>query len=218
VHCNNGASELAAWAGLFEQFAAAAGAAVTGDAVFAALYGAAAQGEPDGGGLLVYNQLSGEPIAGLEEGRPLVVRTPGSRFDLANFMRAQVYGVFATLSLGMEVLASERVAIDRVQAHGGVFRTAGVAQQILADALDAPVAIAETASEGGAWGMAVLAAYLRFADAPLHDHLERRVFAGTRASVLDPDPAGVAGYSASLARYRSGLAIEVAALAVLPSG
>lgn len=218
VHCNNGASELAAWAGLFEQFASAAGSPLPSDAVFAALYGAAAEGEPDGGGLLAYNQLSGEPIAGLDEGRPLVVRSPGSRFDLGTFMRAQVYGVFATLSLGMEVLASERVAIDRVQAHGGVFRTAGVAQQILADALGAPVAVADTASEGGAWGMAVLAAYLRFAETPLQDHLERRVFAGAEASVRHPDPAGSAGYAASLERYRSGLAIERAALAALPSG
>ncbi|WP_460648253.1 FGGY-family carbohydrate kinase, partial [Leucobacter ruminantium] len=218
VHCNNGASELAAWAGLFREFAAAVGSPVAADDAFAALYGAARRGATDGGGLLAYNHLSGEPIVGLVEGRPLVVRTPGSELSLANFMRVQLYGVFATLSLGMEVLASEGVAIDRVRAHGGVFRTAGVAQQVLADALGAPVAVADTASEGGAWGMAVLAAYLHRAETPLHEHLERRVFATTEVSVLDPEPDGAVGYAAYLGRYRAGLAAERAALAALPAG
>jgi sugar (pentulose or hexulose) kinase len=163
VHCNNGASELAGWVGMFGRFAAAAGTPVDADAAFDALFREALDGEADAGGLLAYNHLAGEPIAGLDEGRPLFVRTPESRLTLANFMRAQLYGVFGTLSLGMRVLAGEGVALDRMFAHGGMFRTAGVAQRFLAGALDAPVAVGETASEGGAWGMAVLAAYLSHA-------------------------------------------------------
>ncbi|QTX03763.1 xylulokinase [Agromyces archimandritae] len=161
VHCNNGASELAAWAGLFGRFAEAAGVPLEPDAVYETLFREALTGDADGGGLLAYNTLAGEPIAGLDEGRPMVVRTPDSRLTLGNFMRAQLYGMYGALALGMRVLAEEGVGIDRMFGHGGVFRTAGVAQRFLAGALAAPVAVGETASEGGAWGIAVLAAYLR---------------------------------------------------------
>ena len=213
VHCNNGASELGAWVGMFREFAAAAGTPVDADAAFDALFRAALDGEADAGGLLAYNHLAGEPIAGLEEGRPLFVRTPDSRLTLANFMRAQLYGVFGTLSLGMRVLAGEGVALDRMFAHGGLFRTAGVAQRFLAGALDAPVAVGETASEGGAWGMAVLAAYLpHAAETDLGGYLDDRVFAGAPIEVVEPDPADVAGFSAYLDRYRAGLAVERAAV------
>jgi sugar (pentulose or hexulose) kinase len=216
VHCNNGASELAAWAALFGRFAAAAGAPLESDAVFDALFGEALAGEADAGGLLAYNHLAGEPIAELGEGRPLFVRTPESRLTLANFMRAQLYGVFGTLSLGMRVLADEGVALDRMFAHGGLFRTAGVAQRFLAGALDAPVAVGETAAEGGAWGMAVLAAYVKHAaGGDLNTYLDDRVFAGAQVEVADPDPADVAGFSAYLERYRAGLAVERAAVEAL---
>jgi sugar (pentulose or hexulose) kinase len=215
VHCNNGASELAAWVGLFERFAAASGAAVSSDAVFDVLFREALSGEADAGGLLAYNHLAGEPIAGLDEGRPLFVRTPDSRLTLANVMRAQLYGVFGTLALGMRVLDEEGVALDRMFAHGGMFRTAGVAQRLLAGALDAPVAVGETASEGGAWGIAVLAAYLDHADTGLAEYLDDRVFAGAAIAVVDPDPADVAGFAAYLERYRDGLAVERAAVEAL---
>jgi len=161
VHCNNGASELGTWAGVFTQFAAAIGAKADANAVFGALFGAALEGEADGGGLLAYNYLAGEPITGMAEGRPLVVRTPGSRLTLANFMRTQLYAAFGTLSLGMNVLRGEGVQLDSMFAHGGMFKTAGVAQRFLAAAIGAPVAVGDTASEGGAWGIAVLAEYLR---------------------------------------------------------
>ncbi|SDZ28060.1 xylulokinase [Herbiconiux ginsengi] len=244
VHCNNGASELAAWAGLFGRFSAAAGvatgssASADSDAVFDVLFREALDGDPDAGGLLAYNHLAGEPIAGLTEGRPLVVRAPDSRFTLANFMRAQLYGVFGTLALGMRVLADEGVALDRMFAHGGLFRTAGVAQRFLAGALAAPVAVAETASEGGAWGIAVLASYVTYvseatgdADEPdtsanaagrvvaasgLDAYLRDRVFAGAPIQTADPDPADVAGFAAYLDRYRAGLAVERAAVDALP--
>jgi len=211
VHCNNGASELAAWAGLFGGFAAASGHAIDSDAVFDALFRAALDGEADAGGLLAYNHLAGEPIAGLPEGRPLVVRTPDSRLTLPNFMRAQLYGVFGTLALGMQVLAGESVALDRMFAHGGLFRTAGVAQRFLAGALDAPVSVAETASEGGAWGMAVLASFVG-KDASLDTYLRDSVFAGSVFETVEPDATDVAGFASYLDRYRAGLAVELAAV------
>ncbi|GAA1526125.1 sugar (pentulose or hexulose) kinase [Agromyces terreus] len=216
VHCNNGASELAAWAGVFGQFAAASGTPLDGDAVFEALFAAALEGEADAGGLLAYNHLAGEPIAGLVEGRPLIVRTPDSRLTLANFMRAQLYGVFGTLALGMRVLSGEGVELDRMFAHGGMFRTAGVAQRFLAGALDAPVAVGETASEGGAWGIAVLASYRsRGAGRSLGAYLDETVFANAAIDTVDPDPADAAGFADYLDRYRAGLAAEAAAVEAL---
>ena len=212
VHCNNGASEVDAWAGLFGEFARALGHDPAADEVFGALFRAALDGASDAGGLLAYNYLAGEPITGLEQGRPLVVRTPGSTPSLANFMRAQLYGMFGTLSLGMRVLADEGVELDAMFAHGGVFRTAGVAQRFLAAAIGAPVAVGATAGEGGGWGMAVLAAYLRAHDEQtLGEYLTSRVFAGAPTTVVEPDPADVAGYAAFLERYRAGLAVERAA-------
>jgi sugar (pentulose or hexulose) kinase len=218
VHCNNGASELAAWVGLFSRFSAAAGLDVDADAVYETLFREALTGESDAGGLLAYNHLAGEPIAGLAEGRPLVVRTPDSRLTLGNFVRAQLYGVFGTLALGMGVLADEGVTLDRMFAHGGMFRTAGVAQRFLAGALDAPVSVAETASEGGAWGIAVLAAYLSAADSglPLDDYLRTRVFGGFTFETTDPHPDDVAGFAAYLERYRAGLAVERSAAESIP--
>ncbi len=216
VHCNNGASELAAWAAMFTRFAEAAGSAMSTDAVFDVLFREALAGDADAGGLLAYNHLAGEPIAGLDEGRPLFVRTPESRFTLANAMRAQLYGVFGTLALGMRVLDGEGVRLDRMFAHGGMFRTAGVAQRFLAGALDAPVAVGETASEGGAWGMAVLAAFRASGSAsPLGTYLDDRVFAGAEIVTVDPDPADVVGFASYLDRYRAGLAIESAAVNAL---
>ena len=216
VHCNNGASELAAWTGVFGRFAAAAGASVDNDAVFEVLFREALDGDPDAGGLLAYNHLAGEPIAGLTEGRPLIVRTPDSRLTLANFMRAQLYGVYGTLAIGMRVLAGEDVTLDRMYAHGGIFRTAGVAQRLLAGALDAPVAVGETASEGGAWGIAVLASYLSSAgEVDLGTYLGERVFANAEFETTDPVADDVTGFSAYLERYRAGLAVEAAAVDAL---
>jgi len=219
VHCNNGASELAAWAALFERFAAASGTPLDADTVFDVLFREALAGEADAGGLLAYNHLAGEPIAGTEAGRPLFVRTPDSSLTLANVMRAQLYGVFGTLSLGMRILADENVALDEMYAHGGMFRTAGVAQRFLAAALDAPVAVGETASEGGAWGIAVLASYLAEASTlDLTAYLRERVFASATVNVSAPEPVDVTGFAHYLDRYRAGLAIERAAITAFPEG
>jgi len=217
VHCNNGASELAAWASLFGRFSTAAGTPVDNDGVFDVLLREALEGEADAGGLLAYNHLAGEPIAGLAEGRPLVVRTPDSRFTLANFMRAQLYGVFGTLSLGMRVLDDEGVELDQMFAHGGMFRTAGVAQRFLAGALNAPVSIAATASEGGAWGIAVLASYVSVASAELtlDEYLRTQVFGDGEFETTAPVADDVAGFATYLDRYRAGLEIERTAVDVL---
>jgi sugar (pentulose or hexulose) kinase len=215
VHCNNGASELAAWAGMFHRFAEAAGLAVDIDTTYEVLFKEALNGAADAGGLLAYNHLAGEPIAGLTEGRPLFVRTPDSRLNLANAMRAHLYGVFGTLSLGMQVLAEEGVKLDRMSAHGGMFRTAGVAQRFLAAALDAPVEVAESAGEGGAWGVAVLAAFTSDGGGDLDAYLRDRVFASTASRTVQPGVDDVAGYAAYLDRYRAGLAVERAAVTAL---
>ena len=216
VHCNNGASELGAWAEVFGRFAAALGQPAEPDAVFGVLLREALDGDADGGGLIAYNYLSGEPITGLAEGRPLFVRTPDSRLTLATFMRVQVYGAFGTLSLGMRVLASEGVELDTLFAHGGLFRTAGVAQRLLAAAVGAPVVVARTASEGGPWGMAALAAYLGAAsEQDLRTYLSTQLFGEVEVDVVAPDAADVAGYAAFLERYSAGLAIERAAAGAL---
>ncbi|KAB1653624.1 ATPase [Pseudoclavibacter chungangensis] len=216
VHCNNGASELAAWVGLFARFASAAGLALEPDVAFAVLLREALDGDADAGGLLAYNHLAGEPVVGLDEGRPLFVRTPDSSFTLANTVRAQLYGVFAGLAIGMRVLTDEGVTLERVLAHGGLFRTEGVAQRTLAAALEAPVAVSSNASEGGAWGIAVLASYLAHAQrTSLRDYLDD-VFRATATNVVDPDAGDAAGFGSYLERYRAGLAVEAAATRALP--
>jgi sugar (pentulose or hexulose) kinase len=222
VHCNNGASELAGWAGLFQRFSEAAGTPTDSDGVYDILFREALDGAPDAGGLFAYNQLAGEPIAGLSEGRPLFVRTADSRLTLANVMRAQLYGVFGTLALGMRVLTDEGVELDRMYAHGGMFRTAGVARRFLAGALNARVSTSRTAGEGGAWGMAVLAAYAAQsgegsggAETDLSTFLRDSVFAATELATTTPEPDDVAGFAAYLDRYRDGLDVVRAAIIAL---
>ena len=216
VHCNNGASEVAAWAGMFHRFAEAAGTPLDIDTVYDVLFREALDGAADAGGLLAYNHLAGEPVVGLAEGRPLFVRTPDSRLNLANAMRAHLYGVFGSLALGMQVLAGEGVRLDRMSAHGGIFRTAGVAQRFLAAALDAPVAVVDSAAEGGAWGAALLAAYAALDERPaLADFLRDRVFAHSAEQLVRPGTDDVAGFAAYLDRYRAGLDVERAAVIAL---
>ncbi len=216
VHCNNGANELAEWVGMFSRFAAATGSTPDADVVYDILFAEALGGAPDAGGLLVFNYLAGEPIAGLAEGRPLLVRTPGSRLNLANLMRAQLYGIFGTLALGMQVLVDEHVGLDRMNAHGGMFRTAGVAQRFLAGALDTPVSVAATAGEGGAWGIAVLASFASSTpSADLATYLREVVFAGDEPHVVQPRREDVVGFAAYLDRFRAGLAVERAAVEAL---
>ena len=215
VHCNNGASELAAWVGMFRRFAEIAGTSHDADQVYDLLFTEALTGSSDAGGLVAYNYLAGEPITGVGEGRPLFVRTPDSEFTLSNAIRAQLYGVFGTLSIGMAVLDREGVELDRMSAHGGMFRTAGVAQRFLASAINAPVSVAESASEGGAWGIAVLAAFSASEHTELARYLDEVVFSDSRTYTVEPNPDDLAGYARFMERYRAGLAIESSAAAAL---
>jgi sugar (pentulose or hexulose) kinase len=216
VHCNNGASELNAWAGLFAEFAAALGSAVDSPTVFDTLFRSALDGPPDCTGLMSFNYLSGEPITGLDEGRPLFLRSPDSTFNLAAFMRTQLYAALATLRVGMDVLLTEEgIRLERMFAHGGLFTTKGVAQRFLSAAIDAPVSVGDTASEGGAWGIAVLAAYLVRSSAGqvLADYLNVEVFSNVEFDTVKPDPTDVAGFDAFIARYIAALPVQRAAVA-----
>jgi sugar (pentulose or hexulose) kinase len=213
VHCNNGASELDAWAGVFREFAAVIGHPVDPDAAFRAMLHEALSGDADAGGLLAYNYLSGEPITRLVEGRPLVLRSPDSRLTLGNFVRAQVYAAFATLSLGMRVLADDGVELDVMVAHGGLFRTEGVAQRLLAAATGTAVAVGRDAGEGGAWGIALLASYLGHAEkTDLTGHLAARFATGATVTIVEPDPTDERGFATFLERYVAALLVERAAI------
>ena len=215
VHCNNGASELNAWVGLFAEFARALGAEVDPSKVFETLFAAALDGASDCGGMLAYNYLSGEPITDFEEGRPLFLRSPDSRLDLATFMRTHLFSSLATLRIGMDVLQkTEGVRLDRMFAHGGLFKTEGVAQRFLAAAIDTPVSVGDVAAEGGAWGIAVLAAFAagRSPEQSLADYLDTTVFTGASLQTAEPDPIDVAGFDAFMQRYVAALPVERAAV------
>src|SRR3712207_4798894 len=115
VHCNNGASELDAWVRLFLEFADLLGLRADTSTAFSTLFRAALQGAPDGGGLMSFNYLSGEPITGLHEGRPLFLRSPDATLNVANFMRTQLLASLATLRIGMDVLQKqESVRLDQM--------------------------------------------------------------------------------------------------------
>jgi sugar (pentulose or hexulose) kinase len=215
VHCNNGASELSAWVELFAEFARALGSEADTSTIFETLFRSALNGAPDCGGLMSYNYLSGEPITGLHEGRPLFLRSPDSVFDLATFMRTHLFASLATLRIGMDVLQKdEGVRLDQMFAHGGLFKTKGVAQRLLAAAIDTPVSVGEVAAEGGAWGIAVLAAFSasRTDGRSLADFLNTEVFVDIELDTVDPDPADVAGFEAFIQRYVAALPVERAAV------
>lgn len=215
VHCNNCTSDLNAWVGLFKEFAESFGMKVDMNELFVTLYRKALEADKDCGGLLAYNYFSGEHLTGFEEGRPLFVRTPDAKITLANFMRTHLYTALGALKTGLDILFKEEgVQADEVMGHGGLFKTKGVGQSIMAAAMDVPVTVMETAGEGGAWGIALLAAYMREKKdgESLGDYLNNRVFAGEKGETLAPDPEDVKGFDAFLARYTEGLAIERAAV------
>ena len=215
VHCNNCTSDLNAWVKLFGEFAEAMGMKADANTLFGTLYRKAMEADSDVGGLLAYNYFSGESITGFEEGRPLFARTPDSRFTLANFMRTHLYAALATLKLGMDILLDEEgVKVDQILGHGGLFKTKGVGQRIMAAALNAPVAVMETAGEGGAWGIALLAGYMvdKAQGETLEAYLNDRIFAGKLGETVRPDAADVASFDAYIERYSAGLPIERAAV------
>jgi sugar (pentulose or hexulose) kinase len=215
VHCNNCTSDLDAWLRLFNETLHCFGLEVKKGALYDALYARALEGEAGGGGLLAYNYYGGEPITALEQGRPLFVRKADSSLTLANFMRTLLYSTMAALKIGMDILTDkEQIRLDRILAHGGLFKTPEVGQRLLASALNVPVAVMESAGEGGAWGIALLAAYLRQKreTETLEDFLAARVFAQNPGKTVPPDPRDRQGFAEFMARYQGGLAIESAAV------
>ena len=215
VHCNNCTSDLNAWVGLFKQYQELLGVPVDMNEVFGKLYNHALEGDADCGGLIAYNYISGEPVTGLAEGRPMFVRSANDHFNLANFMRANLYASVAVLKIGNDVLfKDEKVQVDRITGHGGLFKTKGVGQCILAAAINSPISVMETAGEGGAWGIALLAGYLVNNEEKLSlaDYLDKKVFAGNTGVEIAPTAEDVAGFDKYIETYKAGLAIEKAAV------
>ncbi len=215
AHANNGTSDLNAWVSLFAEFAKIMGNKADIGEVFTKLYEHSLTGDPDCGGLLSYGYYSGEGITHINEGRPLFVRGPESKMNLANFMRTHLYSSLGAVKMGMDILfKKENVSVDAITGHGGLFTTKGVAQRYLSAAVNAPVTVMDTASEGGPWGMALLAAYM--ADGKtcgsLEEFLKDRIFAGLTGSTLMADEADVDGFTAFIRRYEEGLDIERAAV------
>lgn len=215
VHCNNCTSDLNAWVNLFKEFAESFGVEVDMTKLFYVLYNKALEGDADCGGLMAYNYFSGEPVTGFEEGRPLFARMPDAKFNLANFMRVHLFTSLGVLKTGLDILLKEEnVKVDKILGHGGLFKTKGVGQSILAAAMDTPVTVMETAGEGGAWGIAVLASYMKnkAEGETLYDYLDQKVFAGQKGDTLEPKAEDVAGFDAFMEHYTKGLAIERAAV------
>ena len=215
VHCNNGSSDLDGWVGLLGEAAELMGAKSDRTALYDALFKTALAGEADCGGLLAYNYLSGEHTSGFAAGRPLFARLPDARFTLANFIRTHLYATVATLRMGMNILTEqEKVSLGTLLGHGGFFKTEGVGQRVMAAALDLPIAVMESAGEGGAWGCALLAAYRteKAEGETLEDFLAHKVFSGVKGSRVEPNPEDVKGFAVFMKRYTKGLAIERAAL------
>ena len=219
VHCNNCTSDLNAWVNLFKEFAQNFGVEdVDMDQLYGTLYNKALEGDKDCGGLLAYNYFSGEHITGFEEGRPLFVRKPDSNFNLANFMRVLLSTALGALKTGLDILMKEEdVKVDKMLGHGGLFKTEGVGQKIMAAAVNAPVSVMKTAGEGGAWGMAILAAYMldKAEDEMLDTYLSDKVFAGEEGTTIAPDEKDVEGFDEFIKQYQKGLALERVAIDVM---
>ena len=212
VHCNSCSSDINAWISLFREFGQVMGVEFSTGDIFTRLFKEAMKGAPDCGGLVSFNYLAGEPVTGVPEGRPMFLRLPDAKMSLANFMRTQIYASMETLKAGMDIMARENVPIDRVYGHGGLFKTEGVAQNLLAAAIHAPVTVMETAGEGGAWGIALLADYmLHSGGLALEDYLDQRVFAGMNQKTVAPDPKDEAGFDAYMKRFLACIPAQIAA-------
>ena len=215
VHCNNCTSDLNAWVNLFGEFAESFGIQANKNQLFSVLYNKALEGDTDCGGLISYNYFSGEPVTGFDEGAPLFVRRADDKFTLANFMRTHLYSSLATLKAGLDLMFKEEdVKVDEMFGHGGLFKTKGVGQRIAAAAMNTPVSVMETAGEGGAWGIALLASYMQNKDKEesLQDFLNNKIFAGQTGSKMEPVAEDVEGFDKFMKRYMAGLAIEHAAV------
>lgn len=219
VHCNNCTSDLNAWVNLFKETLGVFGTSVDNDILYGKLYNKALEGSSDCDGLVAFNYFSGEPIVGLNEGRPLFVRKPDAKFNLANFMRSHLYASLATLKIGCDILFKEEdVKVDKLYGHGGLFKTKGVGQGILAAAMNAPVAVMETAGEGGPWGMALLASYMvnKEEGESLEHYLAEKVFAGEEGLIMNPVWEDVTGFDKYIESYKACLGAEAEAVNGLP--
>ena len=215
VHCNNCTSDLNAWVNLFKEYQELLGIPVDMNEIYSKLYNIALTGDTDCGGLLSYNYISGEPVTGLAEGRPLFVRSANDKFNLANFMRSHLYASVGVLKIGNDILFNEeKIKVDRITGHGGLFKTKGVGQRILAAAINSPISVMETAGEGGAWGIALLGSYLvnNEKKQSLADFLDEKVFVGDAGIEVSPTAEDVAGFNTYIENYKAGLPIEEAAV------
>lgn len=215
VHCNNCTSDLNAWVGLFREYQELLGIPADMNMIYEKLYNNALNGDADCGGLVSYNYISGEPVTGLAEGRPMFVRSANDKFNLANFMRANLYASVGVLKIGNDILFNdEKVKVDRITGHGGLFKTRGVGQRILAAAINSPISVMETAGEGGAWGIALLGSYLvnNENNLSLADYLDQTIFAGNTGVEIAPTDEDVAGFNAYIENYKACLPIEEAAV------
>ncbi|WP_279004573.1 xylulokinase [[Clostridium] scindens] len=218
AHANNCTSDLNAWVSLFREYSEAMGIKADMNQIFSVLYNKALEGDADCGGLLSYGYYSGENIIPIDEGRPLFVRTPDSRFNLANFMRTHLYAALGALKIGMDILVKEeKIQIDKILGHGGLFKTPGVGQRIMAAAMQAPVSVMETAGEGGAWGIAVLAAYAvkKAGNESLESYLDYKVFAGKEGMKMEPDAKDIEGFEKFIETFKKGLSVEQEAISKL---
>lgn len=214
-HANNGTSDLNAWVGIFGEFARLMGMKVFEGELFQKLYTESLNGDTDCGGLLAYGYYSGENITMINEGRLAFLRTADSHFNLANFMRSHLYTSLGAVKIGLDILTEEeKVKVDRVMGHGGFFKTKGVGQRYLAAAFGAPVTVMDTASEGGAWGIALLAAYLAGPSKTmrLEEYLDQEIFCGLSGETIEPEQEEIEGFEVFMERYKAGLAIEKSAI------
>jgi sugar (pentulose or hexulose) kinase len=215
VHCNNCTSDLNAWVNLFKEFEEVMGLPVDMGKIFTNLFNTALKGDPDCGGIMSYNYVSGEPVTGFADGRPLFVRSANDKFNLSNFMRAIISGAIGVLKVGNDILfKEEKIKVDRITGHGGLFTTPGVGQRILGAALNSPIYCMKTAGEGGPWGMAILASYLVYGkkNQSLSEYLDEEVFAGDTGTSVSPTPEDVAGFNAYIENYKQCFPIEEAAV------
>lgn len=215
IHCNNFTSDINDWLALFNEVIEIMGFNVENNELFTKLFEKSLEADSDVGKIVSANYYSGEPITGFEEGRPLLVRMPDSKLTVPNFMRSQIYSALATLKIGMDILTDEEdVQVDYLLGHGGFFKTEKVGQQIMADAMNAPVSVMATAGEGGPWGMALLAAYSvnKKAGQSLEEYLDNEVFATNKAAVLKPQEEGIESFISYMERYKDMLHVERAAI------
>ena len=210
VHCNNCTGDIDAWVKMFCELLTLSGHPTEKSKVYDMLYFEALKGNPDCGGIVSYNCLSGEPVLDISQGRPMLMRLPNSKLTVADFMRNELYSAFAALKNGNDILLKkENVKLDKISAHGGLYKTEGVGQKITAAALNTKVTVMKTAGEGGPWGMAVLALYsISKSDESLENYLDNKIFASAESVSVDPDLRDVEGFDKYMERYNNAIAVE----------